>query len=254
MTLTADTALKLGTGNSTINHFPVIGSDTIYNGSAVGLQESTGYARPLVAGDQFRGFANEKVDNASGSAGDLDVEVQKRGVVELSVTGAVITDVDQAVYATDENTFQFSPVGGSFVGFISRWISSGVVEVEFDVDAFEDPYGGGVYEGITGAKTLDIQDAGKTFFVTATAVVTLPATAVAIDVTLVNMGAFGTVQISADPVAADKIMGPDIAGTDNKDLINTLATAQRGDLVTLRGGHADGFFVDRLIGTWATEA
>jgi hypothetical protein len=32
--------------------------------------------------------------------------------VQLAVTGAVITDVGQPVYATDDDTFVFSPVGG----------------------------------------------------------------------------------------------------------------------------------------------
>ena len=68
------------------------------------------------------------------------------------------------------------------------------------------------------------------------------------------MGAYGDVQISIDPAAADKVQGPDLAGTDNKDHINTLATAQRGDRVVFSNGHADGAVVSEQVGTWATEA
>lgn len=255
MTLTADTALKLGTGNSTINHYPVIGSDIIYSGSAVGLAEGTGYARPLTAGDELRGFANESVDNSGGSAGDLDVEVQKRGVVELSVTGAVITDVGQPVYATDENTFQFSPVGGSFVGFVARFISAGLVEVEFDVDTFEDPWGDRVRELKSANYTLDAEDAGKVIFVDTDAVViTVPATATQLDCVIANLGAYGTVGTAVSPNANDKIAAPNIAAADDTDLVNTKATAQRGDFVHIRNGQTDGPVVVAIRGTWAAAA
>jgi hypothetical protein len=47
-------------------------------------------------------------------------------------------------------------------------------------------------------------------------------------------------------------MGPNIAGTDDHDLVNTLATARRGDRITFTNGHADGPVVNQLVGTWAT--
>jgi hypothetical protein len=50
------------------------------------------------------------------------------------------------------------------------------------------------------------------------------------------------------------ILGPDITGADNKDLINTKATARRGDFVVLGGNDADGYAVQQLRGTWAREA
>lgn len=242
------------TGGGVRSHFALIAAEIIFAGAAVGLVDASGYARPLVGGDVFRGFAISKADNSGGSAGDISVEVLDRGTVQLAVSGAVITDVGQPVYATDDDTFVFSPVGASFVGIVSRFVSSGVVDVEFNVDTILDPWGYGPVEAITGAKTLDVQDSGKIFFVTATAVITLPATAIENEFTIVNGGAFGTVQPSIDPVAADLIKAPDIAGTDNKDLINTLATARRGDYVKLHGGADSGYFATEISGTWAEEA
>jgi len=213
----------------------------------------------VMAGSAVTGFVNgraaEGVDNSAGAAAAINTRIYRNGCAKLSVSGAVITDIGQPVYATDDDSFVFLPVGAQFVGFVRRFVSSGVVEVEFDVDNFTDPYAGKVRETLAAAtKTLDAQDTGKIIFCTVTTVVTLPATATALaDVTLVNMAPFGTAQISADPNANDKIMGPDLAGTDNKDLINTLATAQRGDLVTLTAGHTDGYVVNRLRGTWASE-
>ncbi len=251
-TLAADAPRVFEMGD--FRDYGVIASDIIYQGAAVG-DNGAGYARPLSGGDVFLGFADAKKDNSSGSAGDIDVRVRTRGTIKLSVSGAVITDVGQPVYATDDNAFVFNPVGGTYIGKVIRWVSSGVVMVSFDAVLGVDPYGDSPRETISGAKTLDAQDTAKVFFVDTTAVVTLPATATASeDITLVNVGALGTVQTSVSPNASDKVMGPDIAGTDNKDLINTLATAQRGDFVRLTAGHADGWVVNEIKGTWAEEA
>ena len=243
------------------NAFPVIASDIIYAGAAVGLVEASGHARPLVGGDVFGGFAEAKADNSSGSAADINVRTRKRGVVQLSVSGAVITDKGQPVYATDDNTFVFSPVGASFIGFVSRWVSSGVVEVAYDTDAFSCPYAKygapGEFELKSGNYTLDIQDNGKVLFVDTDAVViTLPVVATPVEATIVNIGAFGAVGLSVSPNAADMIHAPDLAGVDNKDHINTKATANRGDLVQISSGAGDanGWAVRNQIGTWAQEA
>lgn len=239
-----------------VNEIPVIAADIIYEGAAVGIVKASGHARPLNAADKFAGFAEAKADNSTGSAADINVRIVARGVVKLSVSGAVITDVEQPIYATDDDTFVFLPTGGVYIGKVIRFVSSGVVEVEFDAITGVDPYVGKLRETLSAStKTLDAQDTGKIIFCTVTTVVTLPATATALaSVTLVNMAAYGVAQISADPAAADKIMGPDLAGVDNKDLINTLATAQRGDYITLTAGHADGYVVNNIKGTWAAEA
>lgn len=238
------------------NEIPMIAADIIYEGSTVGIVKASGHARPLQVGDMFAGFSYEKQDNLSGSAAAIVARVLRRGAVELSVTGAVITDAGQPVYAADDNAFVFNPVGAVFIGFVKRFVSAGVVVVDYDADNYKDPYlaYGGVYEAITGPKTLDIQDNGKVFFVTATAVVTFPGVAIPVNCAVVNIGPYGTVQTSLDPAAADMIHAPDLAGANNKDHINTLATAQRGDLAQLRTGDANGLVVSNQIGIWAQEA
>lgn len=232
----------------------VIASDIIYQGAAVG-DNGSGYARPLSGGDKFLGFADYQVDNSAGAAGAKSVRCRRRGSVKLSVSGAVITDVGQPVYATDDDTFVFLPTSASYIGRVSAFVSSGVVVVDFDADNAVDPYGDSPRETVSDNKTLDAQDTGKTFFVTVDAkVISLPATATADDgITVVNMGADGTIAVNLSPVTADKVMGPDLGGTDNKDLINTKATAKRGDYVVLGAGHADGWVVSDMKGTWATE-
>lgn len=250
-TLAVDTARTYELGDQ--NDIPVIASDVIYEGAAVGVVLASGHARPLTSVDVFAGFAVDKADNSSGSAADINVRVKKRGQIELSVSGAVVTDLDQPVYASDDNTFMFTPVGGVFIGMVKRFVSSGKVVVEFDTETILDPWAGFVCEALSaGTKTLDLEDSGKAIFVTVDSVVTLPATATALkNVALVCMGAYSTVQISADPAALDQIMGPDIGGTPDTDLINTKATAQRGDYLVLDAGHTDGYNITAIKGTWA---
>jgi hypothetical protein len=113
-----------------INELPVIASDIIYEGAAVG-DNASGYARPLVAGDPFRGFAESKADNASGSAGDKNVRVRTKGKVQIPVTSLAITDVGKNVYASDDDTFVLTQSTNTRIGYVERYISSGVGIVAF---------------------------------------------------------------------------------------------------------------------------
>jgi len=109
----------------TQNELPVIASDIIYQGAAVG-DNALGYVRPLVAGDAFRGFAIEDTDNSTGAAGDKKSKLYTEGKVVLTVVGAsAVTDVGSSVYATDDNTFTLAPsTPASYIGTVFRWVSS----------------------------------------------------------------------------------------------------------------------------------
>lgn len=241
------------------NALPAIASDIIYEGAAVGVVAASGHGRPLVAGDAFGGFANAKADNSAGAAAAINIDLKTAGYIYLPVTGALITDQYRRtpVYASDDDTFSFSPVGGSFIGFFHRFVSSGYGIVHFDVGSLHDPYAAwSVRETISADKTLDAEDSGKLFWVdTDGKVITLPAIAAGLDgFIVVNGGSFGTVAVTISPNASDMILAPDITGADNKDLINTKATARRGDCVILGGNDADGYATLGLRGTWAREA
>lgn len=242
-----------------INAFPVIAADIIFEGSAAGLVAATGHARPLTSVDRFAGFASRKADNSAGLAAAINVEVYERGKIVLAVSGAVITDVGQPVYASDDDTFTLNPADGAFVGFVHRFVSAGVAVVIFDANAFHDPWGRyTVRETLTATKTFDAEDTGKLFCVTAAAddaALTLPVIATGLDgIAILAVGAFGTTKLKIDPAAADMILGPDITGADNKDLLLTKATQRRGDFVILGGNDADGYAVQAMRGTWAREA
>lgn len=238
------------------NEYPVIASDIIYEGAAIGLVDASGHAQPLAAGNRFGGFAEAKADNAAGAAAAVNVRAIESGKIQLAVTGAVITDLGQPVYATDDDAFTFNPVGAVFVGFVHRYVSSGVVVVAFDALNYRDPWGHKtVRETLTGVKTFDAQDCGKLFCVTDAGdadALTLPAIADGLSgITIMAVGAFGTTAVTIDPGATDMILAPDVAGVDNTNLVLTKATQRRGDFITLIAGDADGYMVTEMRGIWA---
>jgi hypothetical protein len=115
------------------NDLPVVASDIIYEGAAVGINPATGYARPLVEGDHFAGFAEATADNSAGAAGAINVRVITSGLIQLAVTSAVITSYGSTVYATDDDTFALSGASdNSPVGKVHRYVSAGVAVVKFD--------------------------------------------------------------------------------------------------------------------------
>ena len=98
-------------------------------------------------------------------------------------------------------------------------------------------------------------DSGKTLVSTLDGIVfTLPSIAIGETVTFVNMADDGQAALNISPAAADGIT---YAGTavDDKDLINTKATAKKGDYVTLAS--LDGVIAWQVVdarGIWAKEA
>lgn len=127
-TLAADASRDYYQGD--IHEEPVIASDIIYEGAAVGGNGS-GYARPLVAGDPFLGFADEQADNATGAAGAVNVRVRQRGTIKLPITSAAITDKGKDVFASDDNTFTFTQGTNTRIGHVVGWVATGYVLVQF---------------------------------------------------------------------------------------------------------------------------
>jgi len=97
-------------------------------------------------------------------------------------------------------------------------------------------------------------DSGKTFTSETDGVVfTLPSIAIGNTVTFVNNAVDGVADLTISPAAADGITYAG-SSTDNKDLINTKATAKRGDFVTLAS--LDGTVAWQVVdarGIWAKE-
>ena len=130
-TLIKDTPRDYDLGD--INEFPMTASSLIYEGAAVGLH-TTGYARPLVAGDTFVGFAIEPVDNRLGAAGDLRIRVKSVGKVKLPIDAISLADVGKPVYASDDDTFTLTSEKNSLIGRVYRVEAVGTAIVTFNLN------------------------------------------------------------------------------------------------------------------------
>jgi hypothetical protein len=122
------------TADSDFNDLDVAATTTIYKGSAVGL--TSGYCRQLVAADVFVGFAEEKVDNSAGSAGDKKVSLRRRGFVNGTIGSIAVTDIGSAVSMSDGDTFTLTTLSNSSIGYVHALdpeVSDGVV-IRFDAD------------------------------------------------------------------------------------------------------------------------
>lgn len=122
MAASANETLKIKTGN-TIG-FPVKASTHIYQHTCVG-DDGNGYARALVAGDPFLGFAMKEADNSSGAAGDVEVQVRRDIVVKMAISSLAITDRGKDVYATADNAYSLTQGTNTRIGYVEEWDSTG---------------------------------------------------------------------------------------------------------------------------------
>lgn len=132
MALSQDTPIKHELGGYI--DYDVLTLMTIYEGSMIGEDAATGYVRALVAGDPFLGHAIEAVDNSAGASGAERVRVLAgEGTYKLQVTltGIAITNLGEAVYASDDGTITLTAGGNSYLGFVSRYVSANTCVVEF---------------------------------------------------------------------------------------------------------------------------
>jgi len=131
-TRASDIARPFEANSADFNDLPVVASDIIYEGSAVG-DNGSGLARPLVSADPFLGFAMTQCDNSAGAASAKNVRVRTRGFVQLSVTGvASAADVSEPVYASDDDVFTLTASTHGTIGKVHRWISGTICIVYFE--------------------------------------------------------------------------------------------------------------------------
>lgn len=131
-TLTRDNPRDYGMESKVSGAAPVIASDIIFEGAAVGESASTGTVRPLQGADTFMGFAFRKADNALGLVGAIKVELVVKGVVELPIAGLVLADVGRTVLASDDDTFTFSTTGNTNIGKVVELVAAGRARVAFE--------------------------------------------------------------------------------------------------------------------------
>jgi hypothetical protein len=174
------------------------------------------------------------------------------GQIKLEASAAIASG--RVVYAAADGKISATPIGRG-LGFASSAATAAGDLVTVVCANIPYAFEGKVFEAVADNKTLDIEDVGKVLYVTVDAkTITLPSVAVGLTYTIMNgSAALGAVVVNVSPAAADKIMGADLAGVDNKDRINTKATAVPGDYITIIYGSADGWSVVAEKGTWAAE-
>jgi len=201
-----------------------------------------------------------KVDIAANVLGALAID-GVFDVVKSGSTGPVFAKGDPVFFDYVNNVAVKTGFDGCLLlgpAAEAAGTSDTLVRVELRPHGLPSALQGKLWEDVSlagGAKVLDIQDVGKVMNVTtghASNGVTLPATAAGLAFTVRN-GTAGQ-RIAIDPAAADKIMGPDIAGVDNKDRILAAATSHKGDYVELEYGGADGYLIRAQRGVWSNEA
>jgi hypothetical protein len=118
---------------------------------------------------------------------------------------------------------------------------------------------------LTDNRTLLASESGSVFMIATDAkTITLPATALGLLYRIINTGSAGHNIVTISPQAADGISGTITlaatvvvdAGVIDKDLINTKATAQAGDCVTLLGTGIAGttaWIILSSTGIWAAQ-
>tara|TARA_B100001094_G_scaffold130628_1_gene126450 strand:- start:4284 stop:4700 length:417 start_codon:yes stop_codon:yes gene_type:complete len=121
-------------------------------------------------------------------------------------------------------------------------------------------------ETLTTSGAVEANQAGTEFNIATDALtITLPlidSNNIGMEFTFRNTGADGNNIITLSPNAADGVNGSIAnaaadsvaSGTVNKDWVNTKATANKGDFVTLKAVAETAWYVTGGVGIWASEA
>lgn len=199
----------------------------------------------------------------------MPIEANKGGALALTGVFDVVKDDDSStgtVFLADQPVYwdvsaqQASPTAGVLMGIAlaAAAKTDSTVRVRLTPSAVPAAIVNKVLESVTlasASKTLDAQDVGKVMNVTvghATNVVTLPATAAGLQY-VIRCGATGQ-RVAVSPNAADKIMGADLAGVDDKDRILAAADSVAGDYLQLVADGVNGWFVVAERGKWTAES
>ena len=211
MALTVDTPRAYELGD--INSVPVKASTKIYEGAAVGL--TAGYARGLVAGDDFVGFAERQADNSAVAVdGNINCRVISKGILTLTITGVAVTHVGQPVYASADGTFTLTQSTNSYIGNVYRFVAANTAQVAFIAKSTNDgPAAAG--DSLAAAQILVGNAAGVA-----------AARAVTGDVTINNSGAvaIGAAKILTAMISNSQITWAQLATSTLSSIVSVAAS------------------------------
>lgn len=99
---------------------PVKANVVIKKGEFLG--NDGGYARPLVAGDEFLGIAETEIDNTGGINGTYETKdatgvlVASYGIVKIDIAASTFANLHDPVYASGANTAVLVATSNSLIG------------------------------------------------------------------------------------------------------------------------------------------
>lgn len=130
MALSANRELQFFASQELVD-LPVDDNVVIYKGGFVGHNRSTGYARALVAGDEFLGIAYQKADNTitGHTAGGITVRLHQTIDIVDTLSGVAVADIGKDVYASADDTLTLTPTGNSRIGRVVAVDSSNTARV-----------------------------------------------------------------------------------------------------------------------------
>lgn len=130
MALSTDRNLEFYASQELID-LPVDDDVRIYKGAFVGHNRSTGYARPLVAGDAYLGVAYRQADNTAAGhvAGGVNVRLHQAIDIVAPLVGVTVDDIGKDVYASDDETLTVLPAGNSRMGRVVAVEATNVARV-----------------------------------------------------------------------------------------------------------------------------
>jgi hypothetical protein len=147
----------------------------------------------------------------------------------------------------------------SYVGVVTRYVSTTQMEVEFRPGEC-DEFGNNANRILkTDDYTTLITDCGKIIYLgTDAKTITLCIGTTVLggsEITIVNCAGAALSEIHIDPDGADLIQGGCgvVANADGHKTSNTKATAKRGDFVKLVFNASTGWVITNIRGTWALE-
>lgn len=238
---------------------------TTYRGEGLRIRYSNS-GSAISSGDivDIGGFIGVAVDDIAATSGTGALDIT--GEHSLTCASADVIGVGERLfYDSNAEALTLDPgrdgvrTGNTPAGVAVTAAGDGTttVKVRLIPAGFQPEFIDFLWEDVAADKTLDAEDVGKVINVTGSdKTITLPATAVNLKF-VVRVGtadAAGSTGLSVDPNAADQLLGADLTGTADKDLINTAATSKQGDFVELLGEGTDGYYVTRQRGTWAEES
>jgi hypothetical protein len=163
--LAADNAIQYTEGVET--PIPVVNADIIYAGALVSVN-AAGYAVPGAdsAGQIFMGVAQERRDNTSGNAGDLSVNVRRRGLFKMTL-GTAITQANLGdnVFLVDDQTVDVTAQVAQkiFCGIIAAYIDTTHAWVDIEPAIKQADLAAHIADAVAAhsASAISIADAGN---------------------------------------------------------------------------------------------